>query len=327
MLTQPSQCHTQRVGFVLVPGFALASFSLAVEALSVANLLWGQTAYDYRLYSGDVDPAVTEVCTSNGVPVRVSGHCSEIEDCDLLFVCAYKRAAAYDGVALISKLKSLRKNGCRLASLSSGSFILARAGVLGGQPCTLFSEQMAAFKELYPTVTLDESIYTVGDGVYSCQGGTTALDMLLYIIRQDHGAEFALNVSQQFCQDKIRAPDEMHNARRYLELRMKSPCLGSAVELMESNIDAPYPIEVIAAKIGTTVRKLEHVFRAHENTTPVNYYLLLRLRRARAMIEDTLLSIATVAQATGFASQSYFTKRFREAYGFSPSRLRNVKKL
>jgi transcriptional regulator GlxA family with amidase domain len=327
MPIQPHQCDTRRVGFVLVPGFALTSFSLAIEALSVSNFILGAAAYEYRLYSGDVDPAATEVCTSSGVPIKVSGHCSEIEDSNLLFICAYKKAAVYDGAALFSKLKALKKKGCRFASLSSGSFILAKAGVLGANSCTLFSEQMATFKELYPTVTVDESIYTVGDGVFTCQGGTTALDMLLYIIGQDHGAEFALKVSHQFCQDRIRTRDEIQNIRRYLELRMKSPCLGAAIELMENNIDAPCPIEVLAGKVGATLRTLEHVFRIHENTTPVNYYLQLRLKRARIMIEDTLLPIAIVAQATGFASQSYFTKRFREAYGFSPSRLRNDKKL
>lgn len=330
MASMPIQSHqrdTQRVGFVLVPGFALTSFSLAIEALSVANFLWGATAYEYRLYSGDVDPAATEVCSSNGVCIKVAGHCSEIEDSNLLFICAYQKAAVYEGTALFAKLKALKKKGCRFASLSSGSFILAKAGVLGANACTLFSEQMTTFKELYPTVTVEESIYTVGDGVFTCQGGTTALDMLLYIIGQDHGAEFALKVSHQFCQDRIRTRDETQNSRRYLELRMKSLCLAAAVEVMENNIDAPCPIEVLAGKIGTTVRTLEHVFRVHENTTPVNYYLQLRLRRARTMIEDTLLPMATVAQATGFASQSYFTKRFREAYGFSPSRLRNDKKL
>ncbi|TWC43262.1 transcriptional regulator GlxA family with amidase domain [Pseudomonas sp. SJZ079] len=319
------QYEIRRVGFVLIPGFALTSFSLAVEALSVSNLLRGTTVYDYHLYSGDVDPAVTEVLTSNGVPIKISEDIGSIEACNLLFICAYKKAATYNNLALFAKLRALKKTGCRLASLSSGSFILAKAGVLRGNSCTLFSEQMPSFKELYPSVAVEESIYTVGDGIFTCQGGTTALDMLLYIISQDHGADFASSVSQQFCQDRIRSRDEIQNARRYLELRMKAPCLGAAIEMMEANIETPYAIEDLAGKVGTTVRTLEHAFRTHENTTPVNYYLHLRLRRARAMIEDTSLPIATIAQATGFASQSYFTKRFREAYGISPSRLRSAK--
>lgn len=318
------QPEVRRVGFILIPGFALTSFSLAVEALSVSNLLLGNTAYDYRLYGGDV-AGMTEVATSNGIPIKVSNSFESIDGCSLLFICAYRKAATYDNAALFAKLRALKNTGCRLASLSSGSFILAKAGILRGSSCTLFSEQMPAFKELYPCISVSESIYTVGDGVFTCQGGTTALDMLLYIISQDHGADFALSVSRQFCQDRIRSRDEVQAARRYLELKMKAPCLGAAIEMMEANIETPCSIEVLAHKIGTTVRTLEQAFRTHESTTPVNYYLQMRLRHARTMIEDTSMTIAGIAQATGFASQSYFTKRFREAYGISPSRLRSDK--
>ncbi|MFJ4052677.1 GlxA family transcriptional regulator [Pseudomonas sp. NPDC089743] len=322
-----AQPLVRRVGFILLPGFALTSFALAVEALSVSNLLLGYAAYDYQVYSGDVDPNSNEVLTSNHIPIRVTGGLEALGECNLLFICAYKKAANYDNPKILAKLRTLKKNGCRLASLSSGSFILAKAGLLRSGPCTLFSEQMSAFKELYPSITVSESIFTVHDGVFTCQGGTTALDMLLYVIGQDHGADFALSVSRQFSQDRIRSHDEVQAARRYLELRMKSPCLGSAIEIMEANIETPLTIEAIAHKIGATVRTLEHAFRTHENTTPINYYLQMRLRYARTMIEDTSLAIANIAQATGFASQSYFTKRFREAYGASPTRLRSDKKL
>lgn len=321
------QSHVRRVGFILLPGFALTSFSLAVEALSVSNLLLGHTAYDYHVYSGDVTSNTNDVLTSNHIPIKVTGGIGELDECNLLFICAYKKAANYDNPAFLAKLRTLKKSGCRLASLSSGSFILAKAGLLRGGACTLFSEQMTAFKELYPSITVSESIFTVDDGVFTCQGGTTALDMLLYIISQDHGADFALRVSRQFCQDRIRSHDEVQAARRYLELRMKSSCLGSAIELMEANVEIPLTIEVLAHKIGTTVRTLEQAFRTYENTTPINYYLQMRLRHAKTMIEDTSLAIANIAQATGFASQSYFTKRFRETYGMSPSRLRSDKKL
>ncbi|MFG0533734.1 GlxA family transcriptional regulator [Pseudomonas sp. yb_2] len=322
-----AQSQVRHVGFILLPGFALTSFSLAVEALSVSNLLLGYTAYDYHLYSGDVDPITNEVLTSNHIPIRVSRGLGELDECNLLFICAYKKAANYNNPALLAKLRTLKKTDCRLASLSSGSFILAKAGLLRSGACTLFSEQMSAFKELYPSITVSESIFTVHDDVFTCQGGTTALDMLLYIIGQDHGADFALSVSRQFSQDRIRNHNEVQAARRYLELRMKSPCLGSAIEIMEANIETPLTIEILADKIGATVRTLEHAFRTHENTTPINYYLLMRLRHARTMLEDTALPISSIAHATGFASQSYFTKRFREAYGVSPSRLRSAKKL
>ncbi len=148
---------------------------------------------------------------------------------------------------------------------------------------------------------------------------------MLFIIGKDHGAEFAKQVSHQFSHDRIRSPEDMQNTRRYLELRMQSPCLGTAIELMERNIEHPYTIELLAERIGTTSRTLEHAFRAYKNTTPLNYYINLRLDRARRLIDETRLPINVISQATGFTSQSYFTKRFRELYDVSPSQLRKTK--
>ena len=153
----------------------------------------------------------------------------------------------------------------------------------------------------------------------------TALDMMLYIVGKDRGVDFAREICHQFCHHSIRSPEEMQHSRRYLELRMQSPCMGAAIEIMERNIEHPYSIEQLAAKVGTTTRTLEQAFKTHKNTTPVHYYLQVRLETARKMIEDTRLPISTIAQATGFTSQSYFTKRFKEFYGTSPVQLRNPK--
>ena len=86
---------------------------------------------------------------------------------------------------------------------------------------------------------------------------------------------------------------------------------------------ARYSIGKLAQSIGTTQRNLETVFQRHENTTPGRYYLKLRLQSARKMIEESHLPLATIAQATGFSSQSHFGKCFKEAYNIQPSQLRS----
>lgn len=317
----------KRVGFILLPGFALTSFSLAVEALSVANLLSGQQAYDYRLFSGLRDIDSKQVLSSNGVPVQTEGHYSACGECDILFICAYQQVARHDDPQLFSMLRRHGKQGGRFASLSSGSFILARAGLLKGLSCTLVGEQQATFAELYPTIPLQENLYTVTGNVLSCAGGMSALDMLLYIIGQDHGREFAYQVSHQFLQDRVRTQEEIMHSQRYLQLRMKSATLGAAIEVMEANLEHPYSIEQLAMKIGTSCRALEMAFKRHEDTTPSRYYLQLRLASAKRMLEETNLPISTIAQAAGFTSQSYFTKRFKEIYQLPPREVRQAELL
>ena len=319
--------RTRPVSFLLLPGFALPSFSLAVETLSVANKLCGYSAYDYQLYSAAPEAGSLQVTSSNGVPIQTAAHFSQATAPDLAVVCSYQGAASWDDSALCTKLRAFRRADVRLAALSSASFILARAGLLQHQSCTLVQEDMPTFRELYPRIGIQENIYTVNGNIFTCAGGMTTLDMMLYILGKDLGADFANQVAYQFCHNRIRSAEEMQNSRRYLELRMKSPCLGAAVEVMEANIEEPYSIQVLADRIGTTTRSLEQAFRKHANTTPVQYYLQLRLAHARKLIEETRLPLSAIAQASGFSSQSYFTKRFKALYNVSPKQLRILKNL
>mgnify|MGYP006280135995 CR=1 FL=1 len=312
----------RRVGFVLLPGFALTSFSLAVETLSVANDLGRGPLYDTALYSGDHEPATAVVTSSNGIPVQTRGHFGVCGGLDLVVVCAHRGAATWYDTRLFRFLRWQHGAGARIAAVSSASFVLARAGILNGRSCTLIEEDIPTFTELYPGIRVQENLYTVAPGVLTSAGGMAALDMLLYTIATDHGREFARAVSQRFLQDRLRSPEEMQHARRRLELRMQSPVFGAAVEIMEDNLETPPTIAAIARKIGTTTRTLEQTFRHTAGTTPARYYLGLRLDRARRMLADTHLPVADVAHATGFSSQSHFTRRFRSVYGCTPSRLR-----
>jgi transcriptional regulator GlxA family with amidase domain len=311
-----------QVSFILLPGFALTSFALAIEALSVANLLNGSDIYQYQICQVEPFNTGSAIKSSNNVPIETSGDLDSCQQSDLLFICGYRNVADYNNPRFFTLLRNIARRKGRIAALSCGSFILAKAGLLQDKSCTLVPEYCNTFAELYPNITLQENLYTITDNLLTSAGGTATLDMLLYLIGQDHGRDFAHNVSQQFLQERIRSREEMQTTRRYLTLRMKSPCLGAAVELMEKHISVPYPISTLASKIGTTQRNLETAFQKYEHTSPGRYYLHLRLQHARKMIEETHLSIANISQATGFSSQSHFSKCFREQFNQRPSELR-----
>ncbi|MFT5721760.1 MAG: transcriptional regulator GlxA family with amidase domain [Motiliproteus sp.] len=311
-----------RVSFILLPGFALSSFALAIEALSVANLLNGSDIYPYQIYQAAAVGTGSAIKSSNNVPVETSGNLDTCQQTDLVFICGYRNVADYNNPQLFTLLRNLSRRKGRIAALSCGSFILAKAGLLKDKSCTLVHEYRSTFAELYPDITLQENLYTITDNLLTSAGGTATLDMLLYLIGQDQGRDFAHQVSQQFLQERIRSSEELQTSRRYLTLRIKSHCLGAAVELMEKHISPPYPISTLASNIGTTQRNLETVFQKYEHTSPGRYYLRLRLQHARKMLVETHLSIAKIAQATGFSSQSHFSKCFREQFSLCPSGLR-----
>ena len=309
-----------RVGFILLPGFALTSFSLAMEAFSVANGLAGKKLYDCHLFGADEDAVVS---SSNRVPVSVRPLGGETSACDLLIVCAYREAATYDNSDLFSRLRRAAQHGGLVAGLSGGSFILAKAGLLAGERCTIASELLGSFRELYPDVTVLEDVYTTEGNILTCAGGLSALDMVLYIIGRDHGRDFARQVAEPFLHDQIRSPEEASRSLRYLRLRMLSPALGTAVELMERHMDEPLSIETLADQAGFSLRSMELAFKKHLEDTPGGYYRRMRLKEAYRMLEETRLPVTVICQAAGFSSPSYFTKRFREEFGCQPSQVRS----
>ncbi|MCZ0927224.1 GlxA family transcriptional regulator [Halomonas janggokensis] len=317
-----SHIATRRVGFILMPGFALTSFSLAVEVLSVTNYLGGGNCYDYTIYSGDTDLSLTPIVSSNGIPIQPDRHFTECEPCDILVVCAHRNAARHDDAKLKAILRRQNHAGGLLVALSNGSLILARAGVLTSKGCTLVGDDMAVFAELYPPIPVREHLYTVDNNVLTCAGGMTALDLFLFIISRDFGANMANEVSHKFLQDRVRSSEEVQNARRSLERRMKSPAFGAAIELMEANVETPLSIQTLASEVGTTTRTLELLFQRFEHTTPARFYIDLRLDSAYRMLLESYLPISTIALACGFSSQSYFSRRFKERFHLSPREMR-----
>lgn len=322
----------RQVAFLLVEGFALTSFSLALEAMNVANRISGHTLYQTCICADRRadDPAgatglrqgLDPIVSSTHVPIAPDALITDMAQPDILFICAYHGAAMQGSPAIHRAIRQTLRAGGRVASLSSGAFLLAAAGVLNEQGCVVVPEHKASFHELYPDIPVHDHLYRVTGSIASCAGGVAALDMLLFIIAEDHGYAFADKVQHHFLQERMRTQDEYQHANRYHALGQKSPYLRAAIQMMESEIENPLPISAVAKAVGTSIRTLEEAFRRYENTTPSRYYLHIRLAHARKLVEETRMPIGSIALATGFTAQSHFTKRFREAFARSPMQMR-----
>ncbi|MEL0638813.1 helix-turn-helix domain-containing protein [Marinomonas sp. TI.3.20] len=313
---------TINVSIILMPGFALTSFSLTVEAFSVANLVHESEIYNCSIFSGSIDPSEKCVVSSNGVPIMADKHIIDFDKTDIICLCAYKSAPTYEYDVLSKLLRKHYSSGGEIASLSSGCFILAKSGVLKHSTCTVTDEQKSIFQELYPKITVLDNLYTVSNRLYTCKGGTTALDMMMYIIGLRFGTELTQQISSQFQADRVRTLEEINKSNKYLALRIKSPALGAAIELMESNIEQPYSIESLCEMIGCSVRRLEMIFKKFLGITPNKKYLYIRLKHAYKLIEETNLPISEISNACGFSSHSYMGQCFKNRYGIYPSSLR-----
>lgn len=316
-----SNAHSQlptRFGFLLINDFTLISMSSAVETLRMANRLAGEEVYRWKTISEDG----VAVRASDGISINVD--CAAVQagssqELDTVIVCGGRRVASSTTEAVIRWLKQLSQNGIALGSTCTGSYVLAKAGLLDGYRCSIHWENIAAITDMFPRVQVQRSIYTIDRDRYTSSGGTAPIDMMLYFVRRQFGAEITAGVADQFICDRVRQPDDLQRVPLRHQVGGQSTKLVTVVELMEANISEPISQLELAGFVDLSRRQLQRLFQQHLLCTPSRYYLQLRLQRARELLRQTDLSLAEIAENTGFVSNSHFSKSYKELYGYSPS--------
>jgi len=301
------------VGLLLVPGFALMSFASVIEPARGANRMSGKTLYDWTLYSAQGG----EVLSNSGIGLQTHPLTDlQLDNLDILIVCAGTQGEQYRDPDVEALLRRLRRHGVAVGAVSTASFILARAGLLKGRRCTVHWDYLDSFQEAFPDHELCHDLFVIDDGVVTCAGATSALDLMLQTIRCHHGAELARSIAEQFLHGAIRASaDDQRNMRHR---GVANPVVLRAIELMEQTVEEPVPPHYLATQVGVSQRQLERLCKRHLGCTPARYHMRLRLERARRMLRQTGLSVAEVAVACGFVALSHFAKAYRHNFGCRP---------
>ena len=309
---------TTSVTFMLIEQFSMLSVASAVEPLRSANRLLGREAYRWRLISHDGLP----VAASNGLTVTVEGALGDDAPTDFLFVCAGLDADPPYRTRLNAGLQRAARGGVVLGSLSAGTLILARAGLLDGYASTIHWEFQPAFEEEFPELETSPGLYVIDRDRWTGSGGITGMDMMLGLIERDHGAALSRSVGNQFQIDQIRNAT-VHQRPGHLERMETLPDpLQQAVNLMLSNIEEPMRMDELAEACGLNLRRMERMFNAHLDAAPGQFYRRLRLEKARDLLLHTNLPTLEVACLTGFSSSSHFAMAFQRQFGMRPSEAR-----
>ncbi len=314
MFTGSNREMPERIGFLLVPEFSMMAFFSAVEPLRVANRLSGQNLYSWHIFSHDGRP----VEASNGMAVLAEAPIGKVENFPVIIVCASFDPDRYVSKPLLSWLRRLSRQGAELGGLDTGAQILARAGLLNGYHVTLHWEHLPSFQESFPDIEVSEELFEIDGKRFTCSGGTAAIDMMLHMISARHGQELAVACSEQLLHDRIRSPGDHQRMALGLRLGVRHPKLISILEAMERSVEEPLSLDSLADIGCISRRQLERLFRGYLDDTPTGYYLKLRLRRSRHLLEQTDMSVMQVAMACGFVSAPYFSRAYRNLFGRSP---------
>jgi AraC family carnitine catabolism transcriptional activator len=310
------------IGFLLLPRFSMMAFFSAVEPLRIANRIAGRELFQWRVISQDGAP----VSASNGMTLLADGPLeAALEGAPplaSLAVCSSFEPEATLSRRLLRWLHQLGQSGCVLGSLDTGSFILARAGLLEDRRVTMHWESLPAFRERFPAIDAVESLYEVDAEGFSCAGGAAAMDMALAMIARRHGEELAAAVSEQLIHARMRTPQDHQRLTLSQRLGTHRHALVEAVALMEHHIEAPLPIGEVARRAGVSLRQLQRLFDQALGTSPRDHYLQLRLARGRQLLEETDHDILNISLASGFTAASSFSRAYKRYYGTSPQRTR-----
>lgn len=310
-----------RISFLMLPEFSLLSFAATLEPLRAANRAGAYDFYSWRIVSPDGNAVVT----SSGLPFPVQGPFDPDEPRDALIVLAAFNVARHITPSLLADLRKVARRGIALGGVESGVWVLGHAGLLDGRRATTHWEDLDQLATTFPAISVLADRFVVDGNRFTTGGASPALDMVLNLIRERQGYWLALEVASIFIYDQVHKADDPQPMVSLGRLDWEEPRVSAAMRIMERHVEQPKSVRAVARAVGLSERMLEVLFRQTVNLTPRECYLSLRLKAGRRLLLDTRKSITEIAAQTGFNSASSFARRYRAAFGESPTLARKAK--
>lgn len=308
----------RRYVFLVLSSFSAFDLTAAIEALKDANRLQGSDAYSWRLLSVDGD----KVTSSSGLRIEVDGGLEQLNRGDTLVVLNGDDFIGNSTTRVLAWLGVQSRRVARLGAISSGVYTLLKARAIRPVQVATHWTYRSGIQEAFSEIRVGRSIFDVSGSTFTCSGGLGTVDLMLHLIRDDHGLDLATWVSDNLV---CSAPRTMTHEQTFSQITRvgdRNRIVADAIRIMQETLEFPIPPSEISRKLGISTRQLERLFARHMNSTPKTYYMRLRMEHARNLLLQTNLQVIEVGIATGFNSPSHFSKIYRKHFGTSPHRER-----
>ncbi len=310
----------RRFVFVLLPNFTLLSFAASIEALRVANRMAGARLYEWTV-TGEGGDTIT---CSAGTEFKLDCDLPELRRDDVIILCGGLDVQNATSKRLLNWLRREARHGLKIGAVCTASYALAAAGLLDGKRATIHWENHDSFSEVFENINLTKSVYVLDGNRFTAAGGTSAIDLMLKLIADEHGPELANSVADQLVYSSIRTDQDTQRLSVPTRIGVRHPKLAQVIRMMETHIEDPISPAILAQDVGMSTRQLERLFRRYLSRSPKRYYMELRLQKARNLLMQTDMSVINVALACGFTSPSHFSKCYRAHYQTTPYRERGT---
>lgn len=313
----------RRVVFALLPGAHPGCLMPALSVLLSANRMAEEVCYQI------------ECCTLDEQSVRADDGLllqpAPLDQCapgfaQLWLVSDSLSASDHLPDWLAPRLREWQAEGVLLGGLEAGVAALAASGMLTGGRCAVHWRMLDEFRERFPEVEAVTQLFICGESLCSSSGGQASTDLLLSVVAREQGQDLAALVAEDLVIERMRDGAERQRMPLRNRLGSSHPKLTQAVILMESNIEEPLTTDEIARHVCVSRRQLERIFKQYLNSVPSQYYLELRLNRARQMLLQTSKSIIQIGLSCGFSSGPHFSSAYRNCFGVTPREDRNQRR-
>ncbi|MEV6959360.1 helix-turn-helix domain-containing protein [Streptomyces sp. NPDC051207] len=240
---------------------------------------------------------------------------------------SYELGPVYDEGVLPGDLAAALarvRPGTRLASICTGVYVLAAAGLLDGRPATTHWADAERLQRLFPRVKVDPDVLFVDDGdVLTSAGVAAGIDLCLHMVRRDHGAAVANEIARR----TVVPPHRDGGQAQYIERPVPDPqqatTTGARVWAL-GRLHEPIRLRDMAAQESMSVRTFTRRFREETGVSPGQWLAQQRVERARQLLESTDLSVDQVAREAGFGTAQSMRQHLQAAVGVTPTAYRRT---
>ena len=288
-----------------------------IEVFGRARLPDGRRAYRVRVCA-----AAPEV-RSEMFTLKVEWGLDALADADTIIVPGCSEEAGPPAPEVLKALRAAAERGTRIASICSGAFTLAATGLLDGLAATTHWVAADRLAGLYPRIDVRPNVLYVDNGrLLTSAGAAAGLDLCLHMIRRDHGSAVAADAARLSVMPLEREGGQAQFIVHDAPPVPRGSALEPAMSWVEDHLDGEVTLDAMAARCGMSPRTFSRRFREQTGTTPLQWLLRSRVRRAQYLLENTDHGVDRIAAQAGFGSPTAFRERFKLVAGTTPQAYR-----
>lgn len=308
-----------RIAFLVFPGFQSLDLAGPYEVFAGANLAVRRPAYEPMVVAATAGPVVSE----SGLPVVAERSLDDLRpgQVDSLVVVGGNGVfAARDDAATIDWVRRIGRRAARVASVCSGTFVLAEAGFLDGRRATTHWRRASQLQQEYPAVSVDPDPIHIHDGkVWTSAGVTAGIDLALAMVEADHGGDAAQSIARMLVMFLRRPGGQSQFATGVWHGAVTDRPIRRVVDHVHEHPASDLSVPRLAELAAMSERHLLRVFAREVGCTPAAYVERVRVEAARHVLETCDDGVDAVATRVGFGSAETMRRAFVRRLGVAPS--------